>query len=155
FFIRIYAVDRATGAERTLLHEDTTYSYRELRRFRWSMRFLHVTESIAVTTVFTTLKYFRSQRPLFEKKLLQYAGTLGVDPARELVKFQYVAILKGQRFEYLPVANFTVDVAADTIAEDKLVPDFAYDAPALHSHITETTGYGSYVPKAVAVAKSS
>jgi hypothetical protein len=56
FFIRIYRVDRATGEKVPLVHEDTTYSYRDLSHWRRSMRFLHVTESIALTTVFKLLK---------------------------------------------------------------------------------------------------
>jgi hypothetical protein len=143
FFVRIFRV-ADDGAETPLLHEDGTYSYRQLGRFAWSARFLHVTESIAITTVFTTAKYFRSQRALFEEKLVQYARTLARGGR---IKFQLVAIVKGERaFEYLPVSNFTVDLAAATVAEERLA-DYAYDAPARHSHIKETTGYGSYLPK--------
>jgi hypothetical protein len=149
FFIRIYKVDRETGAETPLVHEDSTYAYRELTRFGWSMRFLHVTESIALTTVFTTLKYFRSQRPLFEAKLLAYAQTLGLDPAREKARFQYVAILKGEaEFEYLAVSDFVVDLETREVTEHRLVPDFPYDEPARYSHIKETAGYGTYAPRA-------
>jgi hypothetical protein len=147
FFVRIYRIDE-TGAETPLLHEETTYAYRDLARWRSSMRFLHVAESIAITTIFTTLKYFRSQRPLFEAKLLEYAGTLGPDPARGRFRFQYVALIKGARqFEMLPIVNFRVDLATQRIEEETLVPDYAYDAPARHSHIKETLGYGNYVPK--------
>ncbi len=147
FFVRIYAV-KDDGTERPLLHEDTTYSYRELfSRFAWSMRFLHVTESIALTTVFTTLKYFRSQRHLFEERLVAYSRTLPAT-AGERFRFEYVAILKGEeRFEYLPVSEFAVDAVAGTVAETKLVPNFEWDAPALYSHIKETAGYGTYAPK--------
>lgn len=147
FFVRIYAVDRETEERRPILHEDTTYSYRELlRRFRWSIRFLHVTESIALTTVFTTLKYFRSQRQLFEDRLLQYASTLGEGDA--VLAFVYVAIMKGDdRFEYVPVSEFTVDLRTRVITEKRLVPDYDYAAPAPFSHIKETIGYGSYAPK--------
>jgi hypothetical protein len=147
FFIRIYRIDDAAGAETPLLHEDTTYAYRDLARWRWSLRFLHVTESIAITTVFTTLKYFRSQRTLFESKLLEYAGTLGEPAARARFRFQYVALIKGKRgFDAVPVVNFRVDVARQQVEEERLV-DYAYDQPARHSHIKETIGYGSYLPK--------
>lgn len=147
FFIRIYAV-KDDGGERPILHEDGTYSYRELfSRFAWSMRFLHVTESIVLTTVFTTLKYFRSQRQLFEQRLVAYSRTLPVEPGEKL-KFVFVAILKGRdEFEHLPVSEFAVDPVAGTVAEHKLVPEFEWDAPALYSHIKETAGYGTYAPK--------
>jgi hypothetical protein len=148
FFVRIYRTDDESGAETPLLHEETTYAYRDLARWRWSMRFLHVTESIALVTVFTNLKYRRSQRQLFDARLLEYAGTLGEPAGRGRFRFQYVALIKGERsFEMIPVANFRVDVARQLIEEERLVADYAYDAPARHSRITETVGYGSYVPK--------
>lgn len=146
FFIRIYAVDRSGGADRPLLVEEGTYAYREIfTRFRWSARFLHVTESIALTTVFTTLKYFRSQRGLFEERLRAYARTLGTD---ERLRFQYVSITKGEKsFEYRAIADFFVDPVSGEVTERRLEPDFDYGAPAFRSHIRETTGFGSYVPK--------
>jgi hypothetical protein len=147
FFIRIYAVDRSSGAETPLLVEDGTYSYREIfTRFRWSARFLHVTESIALTTVFTTLKYFRSQRGLFEERLRDYARTLGT---HERLRFEYVSIAKGAKsFEYRAVADFFVEPVSGEVTEHRLDPDFDYGARAPGSHIRETTGFGSYVPKA-------
>lgn len=146
FFIRIYAVDRSSGGQTPLLVEHGTYAYREIfTRFRWSARFLHVTESIALTTVFTTLKYFRSQRGLFEDRLRDYARTLGTD---ERLRFEYVAIDKGETsFEYRPVSEFLVDPISGEVTERRLEPDFDYAAPARGSHIRETTGFGSYVPK--------
>jgi hypothetical protein len=148
FFVRIFKVDSETGTETRLVHEETTYAYRDLARWRWSMRFLHVTESIALVTVFTNLKYRGSQRDLFESRLLEYAATLGEPAGRGLFKFQYVALLKGERsFEMLPVANFRADVARQRVEEELLVPGYAYDAPARHSRITETLGYGSYLPR--------
>jgi hypothetical protein len=146
FFVRIYELDRSSGAETPLLVEDGTYAYREIfSRFRWSARFLHVTESIVLTTVFTTLKYFRSQRGLFEERLRGYARTLGT---AERLRFEYVSIAKGEKsFEYRAVANFLVDPVLGEVAEHRLVPDFDYGAPAPGSHIRETTGFGSYVPK--------
>lgn len=148
FFVRIYRIDDDSGRETPLLHEETTYSYRDLARWRWSMRFLHVTESIALVTVFTNLKYRRSQRDLFDSRLLEYAATLGEPARRGRFRFQYVALVKGERsFEMLPVANFRVDIARQRVEEEVLAPGYAYDAPARHSRITETVGYGSYLPK--------
>jgi hypothetical protein len=148
FFVRIYRIDDDSGTETTLVNEETTYSYRDLSKWRWSMRFLHVTESIALVTVFTNLKYRGSQRDLFESRLLEYAATLGEPAGRGRFRFQYVALIKGERsFEMIPVANFRVDVARQRVEEELLVPGYAYDAPARHSRITETLGYGSYLPK--------
>jgi hypothetical protein len=150
FFIRIRQVDPLTGTTTSIADEASGYSYRGLGGLRWKCRFLHVTESIAVTTVFTTLKYFQSQRELFEGKLVGYAGTLG----EGIFEFEYVAILKGETsFEFLPVARFRVDTQSGCISEEKLVPDFDYSAPAAYSHIKETIGYGTYVPAGKQVAR--
>lgn len=149
FFVRIYRIDEASGTEIALLHEDVTYSYRGLSRWRWSMRFLHVAESIVLTTVFTTLKYFPSRRDLFESRLLEYAATLGQAAGRARFRFQYVALMKGERrFESVPVANISVDVDRQQVETQELMPGFRYEAPARYSHIKETTGYGSYLPRA-------
>src|SRR6266498_2548037 len=93
FFIRIREVDPATGATKAIADEETGYSYANLRGLGWKLRYLHVTESIAVTTVFTTLKYFQSKRDLFERKLVEYARSIG-DGTYE---FEYVAIQKGAK----------------------------------------------------------
>ena len=85
FFVRIYRIDRASGERTPIVHEDTTYSYRDRASWRRSLRFLHVTESIAFTTVFTTIKYFRSQRELFESRLRAYAATLGDNELKDRV----------------------------------------------------------------------
>jgi hypothetical protein len=143
FFIRIRQLDDVTGMTTAIADEDSGYSYRGLRGLLWKFRFLHVTESIAVTTVFTTLKYFQSQRELFEQKLVAYSRTLG----EGTFEFEYVAILKGETsFDFLAVSRFRVETASGRISEEKLVPDFNYSAPAAYSHIKETVGYGTYVP---------
>jgi hypothetical protein len=117
------------------------------QRFPRSARFLHVTESIALTTVFTTLKYFRSQRALFEERLRNYARTLGM---AERLRFEYVSIVKGENsFDYRLVTEFLVDPVSGEITERPLEADFDYGAPARRSHIRETTGFGSYVPKSL------
>ena len=152
FFVRIHAA-RRDGAERAVVDENTTYDMRRWRReIRWKLRFLNVTESIAVTTVFTTLKYFKSDRELFERRLLRYARTLCIEPTPlaandRIVRFEYVRIAKGrERFDYIPVVNFYVDLDDGSIREERIASDFSYSAAAPHSHIKETTGFGSYVP---------
>lgn len=143
FFIRIRKVDPETGAVTPIADEETAYSYFGSGGLAHKLRFLHVTEAIAITTVFTTLKYFQSKRELFEQKLADYARSLG----KGTFEFEYVAIQKGATaFEYLPVARFRVETETGRIQEEKLVLGFDYGAPASYSHIKETAGYGSYVP---------
>jgi hypothetical protein len=143
FFIRIRHVDATTGVVTPIADEQSGYSYAGLAGLRWKLRYLHVTESIAVTTVFTTLKYFQSKWDLFERKLLDYTRSLG----NGTFEFEYVVIQKGATsFDFLPVGRFRVDTESGKIDEEKLVPGFDYSAPAAFSHIKETAGYGTYVP---------
>jgi len=147
FFIRIHAID-AAGEARIVLSEDGTYAYRGLRRWRSAARFLHVTESIALTTVFTTLKYFPSRRDLFEERLVAYARSLELRDAAA-VRFEYVAIVKASsQMRYDTVGEFTVDLATGAVGERKIDPAFDYSRRANFSHIKESTGFGSYLPKA-------
>ena len=152
FFVRIYA-PAADGGERRIVHEETTYDLRRVRRpLGWFLRFHSVTESIAVTTVFTTLKYFKSDRGLFERRLVRYARTLRIPPTilrpgDRRLRFEYVQIVKRpDRFAYVPIVSFHVDLDAGTVEEETLTPGYSYSAPAPHSHIKETVGFGSYVP---------
>ena len=110
FFIRIRKIDPATGTVTHLGDEESGYAYAPGGGLLWKLRYLHVTESIAVTTVFTTLKYFQSKRDLFDHKIVEYARTLG-DGTFE---FEYVAILKGETsFDFLPVSRFRVETASE------------------------------------------
>lgn len=147
FFIRIYAID-ASGRETAVLTEDGTYAYRDLRHWQRAARFLHVTESIALTTVFTTLKYFPSRRDLFEERLVGYARSLGLTDATG-VRFEYVAIRKaGTALGYDAVVEFVVELASGVVRERKLDPAFDYSRAARFSSIRETAGFGSYLPRA-------
>jgi hypothetical protein len=146
FFIRIYAI-APSGEERAVLTETGIYAYRDLGRWQRASRFLHVTESIALTTVFTTLKYFPSRRELFDERLVAYASSLGLD-GTSAVRFEYVAIKKTpSEMRYDAVGEFVVDLSTRTVRERKIDPTFDYSRPARFSHIRETTGFGSYLPR--------
>ena len=147
FFIRIHARD-AAGRERTVLSEDGIYAYRRVGPWQRAARFLHVTESIVLTTVFTTLKYFPSRRDLFEERLVDYARSLDLPDATS-VRFEYVAIRKsGDALAYDPVVEFEVDLATGAVRERRLDPSFDYSQAARFSRIRESTGFGSYLPRA-------
>lgn len=146
FFIRIYETD-AQGREAVLLDENTAYSYSHRGSLGRKWRFLQVTESIVLTTVFTTLKYFASNRALFDTRLVRYARTLGAKPGSTL-RFQYVSIRKGaEAFEYAAACDFLVDPARGTVAERKILESFSYHATARFSPVRESAGYGTYTQK--------
>ena len=134
FFVRIYEQPRA-GGDRRLLS-----SWGRARRYR------QVAEAIAVTTLFTTRKYYPSNRALFVERLLRYARTVPHRGGQVLV-FEYVTIVKRPTaFAYVPAAEFAVDVAAGTVQETTLVPGFDVQAPSAFSPIHEGARPGSYVP---------
>jgi hypothetical protein len=138
FLIRIHSRPRASESyERTLL---SRYG------LRGNLRFNHVGESIVVTTLFTTLKYYPSDSNLFQERLLRYARTLGC-AADSVLEFEYVSIGKpADRFEFTTIAEYTVDPATGEVVERAL--DEAVSVRAVHavSPVHEGARPGSYAP---------
>jgi hypothetical protein len=137
FFIRIYHRPRAAAIERTLISRIG---------LRGGLRYNHVAESIVVTTLFTTLKYYPSNNELFRERLLRYARTVD-RPAESVLEFEYVTIVKRtDGFDFVPVAQYTVDVVAGTISEQQLDENFSVRAAMANSPVREGVRPGSYVP---------
>jgi hypothetical protein len=135
FFIRIYV--QAPDGKRTLVS-----------RYGWGgpARFNHVGESIAITTIFTTLKYYPNNPALFEERLLRYARTFAC-PADALVVFEYVCIRKtSARFEFVPAAEYVVDPRSGKISERLLTEDAPVRSAHAASSVHEATRPGSYAP---------
>jgi hypothetical protein len=137
FYIRIHRAGRDDVSRRTLVS-------------RWGgrhgLRYAQVAEAITVTTLFTTLKYYPSNTELFRERLLRYARTVPCDPG-ELLVFEYVGIVKdGKRWDFIPAAEFTVDVPAGTVDERVLDSRVAPRVPHDHSPAHEAVRPGSYAP---------
>jgi hypothetical protein len=133
FYVEIY--EESANGERRLVS-------------KWgeSLRYRQVAESIAVTSVFTTLKYFPSNRELFVGRLLRYARTVPRDQDSLLV-FRYVSILKREdRFDFHPVAEYVVDVDRAVVSDRILDESVSVHAPAPASPIHEGARPGSYAP---------
>jgi hypothetical protein len=80
-------------------------------------RFDCVGESIAITCVFTSLKYYPSNSALFIERLLRYARTIPCATGEVLV-FQYLSLRKAtDRFEAKLVAEYVVNLRDDTVEE--------------------------------------
>lgn len=143
FFVRIYQRQReVTMADRQ--PSRTLVSRIGLRN--GSLRYNHVAESIVVTTLFTTLKYYPSNNELFSERLLRYARTVERHTGFVL-DFEYVTISKRDHgFEFVPVAEYAVDVEAGTITERLLDENFSVRAPLSISPVREGARPGSYVP---------
>jgi len=137
FFPNVYSQPRA-GGERTLIS-----------RYGWragSLRFSHVGESITLTCLFTTLKYYPSNHGLFTERLLRYARTIPCPDDCVLV-FEYIFIDKTETsFDFVPVAEYVVDPAAGTVVEHVLNKQVSVHAAHAASPLHEAARPGSYAP---------
>lgn len=101
FFVRIYLVD-ADGREDEYTHFGKVNT-------RTRGRYIQVAESIALTCVFTTLKYHPANSELFQDKLVRYARTLPC-PEGGVLRFAYFSInYEGEQFEFEQTASFDVE----------------------------------------------
>jgi hypothetical protein len=137
FFVRIWEAP-AGGAPR---REITAYA-----GMTGFARFRQVAECIALTSIFTTLKYYPSNRALFETRLIRYARTIPVTAAARLV-FEWVLVAKeADRFEFVPVAEFAVDPRTAVIDETVLSRTVSVRAAHAGSPVHEGARPGSYAP---------
>jgi hypothetical protein len=109
-------------------------------------RFSQVAECIALTSVFTTLKYYPGNPALFEERLLRYARTIPRAPGSGLV-FEWIKIEPlADRFEYVPAAEFAVDAGITRVTETVLNPAVSpREIPGV-SPVHEGERPGSYAP---------
>ncbi len=137
FFIRIWREGREGG--RTLVSD---YGWRD------GLRYCHVGESIAVTCLFTTLKYYPSNSPLFLERLVRYARTVPC-PADSVLVFEYVSIRKmNDQFAFVPVAEYRVQSGTGLVTERILDPEISVRAAHPVSPVHEGARPGSYAPLA-------
>lgn len=135
FFIRVW--EASGDAPRRLISE-----YRRTGVARFSQ----VAECIALTSVFTTLRYYPSNRALFEERLLRYARTIPTAPGSRLV-FEWVTVAThDDRFAFVPVVEFEVDVRSGRVTDRMLTTGASvHDAPSA-SPLHEGARPGSYAP---------
>jgi hypothetical protein len=118
-------------------------------RVPWRNRFAHVAESIAITTIFTTLRYYPRDRLLFEDRLLRYARTVPCRLGARLV-FEYRAITKERgTFRHVSVSEFTVDLVIGTIVERPVAGASTMRQPGEFSPVFEGLRPGTYLPRTV------
>lgn len=137
FYIQIYRAPSGNHGKRTLLSSWDKWNH---------FRFRHVAESITVTTLFTTLKYYPSNPKLFEERLLRYAHTLPCAPG-EILIFEYIRVVKGKgRWEFQSAEEVLVDLVKNRIERILKVSDFKVSQTAKGSPVHEAAGPGSYKP---------
>ncbi len=136
FFVQVWE-QPAEGSRRLLS---------DYEGFTGTARFRQVAEAIAITSVFTTLKYYPGNRALFVERLMRYARTIPHVPESTLV-FQWVSISKREgRFERLPGVDYVVDTANGTVTDVVLNDRVSVNAPSPSSPLHEAVRPGSYAP---------
>lgn len=137
FFVKIYRAQRVD-------HENRSRAGKW--GWRHGLRYSSVAEAIAVTSLFTTLKYYPSNNALFVERVLRYARTVPHGQGDVLV-FEYVSVLKGAKgWELAPTAEFIVDTVAGTVVERVLDDRVSVHVAHEHSPLHEATRPGSYAP---------
>jgi hypothetical protein len=137
FFPNIYRQPRIGGA-RSLI---TRYGWRA-----GSVRFSHVGESITLTCLFTTLKYYPSNHDIFVQRLMRYARTIPC-PHDAVLVFEYIGIEKDEKqFAFLTVAEYIVDPLNETVTEKVLNERYDVHAAYAGSPLHEGGKPGSYAP---------
>lgn len=125
------------------LVNEETYSLSHWSRPWFKLRMLHVCESIALTSVFTTLRYFPSRPELFEQKLLEYSRSLGDFPE---LTYEVVAIFKASEcFEFCHVESARVDLRTGEVRRERVHEGYDFSQPSKFSPVREASHPGSYV----------
>lgn len=107
-------------------------------------RFGDVTEAIAVTTVFTSRRYFPGRREIFEDRLRRYARTLPGDAVAH--RFEYWTIEPDAEGFSRHAATFTVDRATGAVEERIHLPEDVTVRPYAGSAVSPGSVPGSYRP---------
>lgn len=132
FFVRIYITDEEG--------EETEYTCFGKVGGQTRGRYLQVAESIALVSIFTTLKYHPSDSDFFREKLLRYARTL--PHGGRGVRFAYTGLEhRGRQFEFVPMADFMVDLDAGTIVRRGQTRQVCDESP-----VRASVQPGSYLP---------
>jgi hypothetical protein len=112
-------------------------------------RYMHVGEFICLASIFTTLKYYPTNKALFEARIVRYARSLPIPSGGDVV-FDYHSVIKGpDAFQFPLVARFTVDAERATVVEETLDPLVDVRAPAEVSPVSPGVTPGSYAPAPV------
>lgn len=131
FFVRVYQVD-ADGYEEE-------YTSLGKANFRTRGRYIQVAESIALTSIFTALKYHPAD---FRDKLVRYARTVPCPEGGSLRFARYAIDTRNKRFEFVHQADFFVEPGSGEVRHQEHVPSpVLVDSPVRAAHRP-----GSYLP---------
>ena len=100
-----------------------------------------------MTSVFTTLKYYASNRQLFIERLLRYARTVSHQPG-VILRFEYVSIVKqSTHFQFVPIVNYRVDLDKGEVTETTVNRIVSVQDATDTSPVHEGQRPGSYMPE--------
>jgi uncharacterized membrane protein YphA (DoxX/SURF4 family) len=137
FFIRVFRCPEGRTHERVLI---------SCHGRGGGFRFDHVVESITLACIFTTLKYYPNNKALFDERLLRYAKTFECQ-SHDLLLFEYVTLKKeSDKFVFVPVAEYVVDLRAMTVKEHILDASVSPRAADAVSPVHEGIRPGTYAP---------
>ena len=112
------------------------------------LRYIHVCEFVCFVSIFTTVKYFPSNSPLFTHKLWRYARTLPC-PKNHLVVFQWVDLKKtAEKFEDVASKEFLLDLDTAEMTVVNLEDGSSETDKLRFSELVEGGSVGSYAPAA-------
>jgi hypothetical protein len=141
FYVKAYVEDRTTGS-RELYSRPEEYSLSK------GLRYCHVCEFVCFVSIFTTLKYFPSNSPLFTKKLMRYARTIPHDAREQVLVFQWVDIKKDDG-AYTDIASkeYCVDLQSEELTVTDLADGSSSTDSLRFAELVEGSVVGSYAPK--------
>ena len=139
FYIRVWFED-PSSQNRAL------YSRPEGYDLRSGLRYIHVCEFVCLVSVFTTLKYYSADSPLFAARLRRYAATLPC-PVGHRIVFEWVDIQKSQgRFLDVPSREYTLQPATEAISVRELQDGSTTTDTLRFSDLVTGVQVGSYAP---------
>ena len=149
FFVRIRRPGDREGVWH--VHEETTYRYgRKTWKNPWAkLRFLHVTESIALASIFTQLKYYPSDPGRFRQRILAYTASLpDSTPSDGIWEFHLMQIEKrAEGFHFQPTRIYRVEVASQRVEETWRRSDDRFAEAHEGSSMTHSVEPGVYWSK--------
>lgn len=143
FYIMIRLRDKINNSTKTLV-ENSTYEYSGFHSFWTKFRYLHVMESIVLTTLFNSLRYFHNNPKLFNERLLRYSKTLP-NHLDKIITYNYILIEKAStNFNYTHLKSFIVDTKKDTINTMEVGQSELISKSSTYSPVHITNGFGHY-----------
>lgn len=150
---RVFTIDNTNFYVHALFEDPQTgerrlYSQPKGWDLASGLRYIHVCEYVCFVSIFTTVKYFPSNSPLFTKRLWRYARTLPCPPGHRIV-FQWVDIRKTpERFEDVASREFILNMETAEMTVVNLEDGTSATDSLRFAELVEGSQVGSYAPLA-------